>query len=99
MVRDFKSADPSSVVRKLDDMSVAVCGVVDTAELCRNTHPDPSWVAAADGAYVQVQTLLAVRWQVTPEASSSLWIGAYQCQQDKHVETQATDRIPCVPGA
>lgn len=61
MVAELQLAEPSTVVRRLDDLSVELCGVVDTAELCRNTHPDRQWVAAADAAYVQIQTLLAVR--------------------------------------
>ena len=29
--------------------------VVDVAELCRNVHPDPAWVDAANRAYVSLQ--------------------------------------------
>lgn len=61
MMVDFQAAELSTVVRRLDDMSVELCSVVDTAELCRNTHPDRTWVAAADAAYVQIQGILAVR--------------------------------------
>ena len=38
-----------------------VCAVVDAAELCRNTHPDPDYIAAADKAYLELTTYLAVR--------------------------------------
>ena len=44
-----------SVVDHLDEISDAVCSVVDVAELCRNVHPDPAWVDAANRAYVSLQ--------------------------------------------
>jgi len=43
------------VIDDLDDISDAVCSVVDVAELCRNTHQDPRWVRAAENAYVELQ--------------------------------------------
>lgn len=45
----------SSVVDALDEISDTVCSVVDVAEVCRNTHPDPRWVAAAERTYVALQ--------------------------------------------
>lgn len=39
------------VVRNLDRLSDLLCGVIDCAELVRNAHPDPRWVAAANEAY------------------------------------------------
>ena len=38
-----------------------VCAVVDAAELCRNTHPDRKYIAAADKAYLDLTTYLSVR--------------------------------------
>ena len=43
------------VIDDLDDISDAVCSVVDVAELCRNTHADARWVRAAERAYVELQ--------------------------------------------
>ena len=43
------------VIDDLDDISDAVCSVVDVAELCRNTHADARWVRAAENAYVDLQ--------------------------------------------
>lgn len=43
------------VIDDLDDISDAVCSVVDVAELCRNTHADARWVRAAERAYVDLQ--------------------------------------------
>tara|TARA_B110000238_G_scaffold30418_3_gene30760 strand:+ start:793 stop:2031 length:1239 start_codon:yes stop_codon:yes gene_type:complete len=43
------------VIDDLDEISDVVCSVVDVSELCRNTHRDPAWVRAAEGAYVSLQ--------------------------------------------
>jgi len=47
-----------AVVEALDDISEAVCGVVDAAELCRHTHPDADWRAEAEAACVHVHALV-----------------------------------------
>lgn len=39
------------IVRNLDRLSDLLCGVIDCAELVRNAHPDPAWVASANTAY------------------------------------------------
>ena len=49
------AAASSGVIDDLDEISDTVCAVVDVAEVCRNTHPDARWVAAAERAYVRLQ--------------------------------------------
>jgi intermediate peptidase len=50
------AAGPSpGVVDDLDEVSDTICAVVDVAEVCRNTHPDPRFVAAAERAYIALQ--------------------------------------------
>ena len=39
------------VLKNLDKLSDILCGVIDLAELIRNSHPDPAWVASANEAY------------------------------------------------
>ncbi|TDL28302.1 mitochondrial intermediate peptidase [Rickenella mellea] len=39
------------VVKNLDKLSDLLCGVIDLAELIRNTHPNSAWVKSADEAY------------------------------------------------
>jgi intermediate peptidase len=39
------------VVKNLDRLSDMLCGVIDLAELVRNTHPNAQWVDAANAAY------------------------------------------------
>eukprot|EP00976_Prorocentrum_cordatum_P052188 1053364-Prorocentrum_minimum.AAC.3 len=50
------------------DNCLQVCAVVDAAELCRNTHPDPDYIAAADQAYLDLTTYLAVRASCFPSS-------------------------------
>ncbi|KAF8687407.1 hypothetical protein HU200_043097 [Digitaria exilis] len=47
---------PSSpeIVRAMDEISNAVCSVIDSAELCRNTHPDREFVEEADKASMRI---------------------------------------------
>uniref|UniRef100_A0A6B2KZJ9 Peptidase M3A/M3B catalytic domain-containing protein n=1 Tax=Arcella intermedia TaxID=1963864 RepID=A0A6B2KZJ9_9EUKA len=46
---------PSQVVFYMDKISDTICKVVDPAELCSNTHPDPKMVSAANGAVMILQ--------------------------------------------
>jgi len=46
-------------VRALDEISDAVCAVVDVAEVCRHTHPNREFVQAAERAYVELQDYVA----------------------------------------
>ena len=46
-------------VGALDEISDAVCTVVDVAEVCRHTHPNREFVHAAERAYVQLQDYVA----------------------------------------
>ncbi|KAH7908001.1 mitochondrial intermediate peptidase [Hygrophoropsis aurantiaca] len=39
------------VIKNLDRLSDALCGVIDLAELIRNAHPDPLWVESANESY------------------------------------------------
>lgn len=42
------------LLRALDDVSHTLSHTLDTAELCRNVHPDAEWRDAADAAYARV---------------------------------------------
>lgn len=52
------AAPSEATVRALDAISDAVCGVVDPAELCRHTHPDAEWAAAAQAAYTHLSAFV-----------------------------------------
>lgn len=38
-------------LKNLDKLSDLLCGVIDLAELIRNSHPEPAWVRSANDAY------------------------------------------------
>lgn len=59
---DYISEMPSSVeiIRAMDEISDAVCSVVDSAELCRQTHPDREFVEEASKASMRISEYLHV---------------------------------------
>ncbi|KAJ1804094.1 Mitochondrial intermediate peptidase, partial [Coemansia sp. RSA 2598] len=46
--------EKQQVVKCLDQLSDALCRVMDVAELVRQVHPDSSWQAAADEVYAEM---------------------------------------------
>ncbi|XP_031381325.1 mitochondrial intermediate peptidase, mitochondrial isoform X2 [Punica granatum] len=56
----FISTMPSAadVVRAMDEISDTVCSVVDSAELCRHTHPDREYVEEANKASLRINEYL-----------------------------------------
>ncbi|XP_074273557.1 UMP-CMP kinase 3-like isoform X3 [Silene latifolia] len=60
---NYISSMPSSVevIRAMDEISDTVCSVVDSAELCRNTHPDREFVKQANMASMRMDEYLHVR--------------------------------------
>ncbi|CAN1842688.1 Mitochondrial intermediate peptidase, mitochondrial [Linum perenne] len=57
---DYISTMPSSaeIIKAMDEISDAVCSVVDSAELCRNTHPDREFVEEASNAAMKLNEYL-----------------------------------------
>lgn len=53
---------PSSeeIIKSMDEISNTVCQVVDSAELCRNTHPDREYVNEALKASARLNEYLHV---------------------------------------
>ncbi|KAI3869797.1 hypothetical protein MKW98_030978 [Papaver atlanticum] len=56
----YISESPSDVeiIRAMDEISDTVCSVVDSAELCRNTHPDREYVEEANKATMRIHEYL-----------------------------------------
>ncbi|KAM0935180.1 putative mitochondrial intermediate peptidase [Dioscorea sansibarensis] len=42
------------IIRVLDEISDTVCAVIDSAELCRNTHPDREFIEEANKASLRI---------------------------------------------
>ncbi|KAK9665643.1 hypothetical protein RND81_14G125800 [Saponaria officinalis] len=57
---NYISTMPSSVeiIRAMDEISDTVCSVVDSAELCRHTHPDREFVEQANIASMRMDEYL-----------------------------------------
>ncbi|XP_058205215.1 mitochondrial intermediate peptidase, mitochondrial [Rhododendron vialii] len=53
---NYVSGMPSSreIIRAMDEISDTVCSVVDSAELCRHTHPDREFVEEANKASLRI---------------------------------------------
>ncbi|KAF5457713.1 hypothetical protein F2P56_021795 [Juglans regia] len=58
----YISSMPSSakIIRAMDEISDTVCSVVDSAELCRNTHPDREFTEEANKAAMRINEYLHV---------------------------------------
>lgn len=58
----YISAMPSSaeIIRAMDEISDTVCSVVDSAELCRHTHPNREFVEEANKASMRIHEYLHV---------------------------------------
>ena len=74
------------VINDLDDISDAVCSVVDVAELCRNTHADKRWVRAAENAYVDLQAYVH-----SLNADRGLYLALVETHE-RHLQAEASLR-------
>uniref|UniRef100_A0A7N0U0A8 Peptidase M3A/M3B catalytic domain-containing protein n=1 Tax=Kalanchoe fedtschenkoi TaxID=63787 RepID=A0A7N0U0A8_KALFE len=56
----YISGMPSApeIIRAMDEISDTVCSVVDSAELCRHTHPDRDFLQEADKASMRINEYL-----------------------------------------
>ncbi|CAN0902563.1 Mitochondrial intermediate peptidase, mitochondrial [Linum grandiflorum] len=78
---DYISTMPSSteIVRAMDEISDAVCSVVDSAELCRNTHPDREFVEEASNAAMRLNEYLH-----NLNTNHTLYAAVKRAEQDGH---------------
>lgn len=63
---DYISGMPSSaeIIRAMDEISDTVCSVVDSAELCRQTHPARGFVEEANKASMKINVYLHVSFSI-----------------------------------
>ncbi|KAM0840047.1 hypothetical protein ACQ4PT_059926 [Festuca glaucescens] len=55
LVAHISQLPPSAeIVHAMDEISNTVCSVIDSAELCRNTHPDREFVEEGDKASMRI---------------------------------------------
>ncbi|KAA8539812.1 hypothetical protein F0562_026504 [Nyssa sinensis] len=48
----------AEIIRAMDEISDTVCSVMDSAELCRHTHPDREFVEESNKAYMRISEYL-----------------------------------------
>jgi len=53
-----RSTSPVEAVRSIDMVSDLICRVCDSAELCRQTHVDPTWRKAAESVYEEANAFI-----------------------------------------
>ncbi|XP_058084642.1 mitochondrial intermediate peptidase, mitochondrial isoform X2 [Magnolia sinica] len=59
LISHISQLPPSiEIIRVMDEISDTVCSVVDSAELCRNTHPDREFVEEANKASLKIYEYL-----------------------------------------
>ncbi|KAK4799886.1 hypothetical protein SAY86_025251 [Trapa natans] len=81
---EYISSMPNAadIIRAMDEISDTVCSVVDSAELCRNTHPDREYVEEANKASLRINEYLHV----------SLYAAVKKAEHEGHLLTDEARR-------
>ncbi|GAB2265363.1 Mitochondrial intermediate peptidase [Dionaea muscipula] len=82
---------PAEIIRAMDEISDTVCSVVDSAELCRNTHPDREFVDEANKAAVRMSEYLHVR-HLFLNTDHILYKAVIKAEQESHQLTTEAQR-------
>ncbi|KAJ4956022.1 hypothetical protein NE237_012805 [Protea cynaroides] len=85
----YVSGGPSSmeIIRAMDEISDTVCSVVDSAELCRNTHPDREYVDEANKASMKIHEYLHFL-----NTNHSLYDSVLKAEQEGLLQTKEAQR-------
>ncbi|KAB1208180.1 putative mitochondrial intermediate peptidase, mitochondrial [Morella rubra] len=85
----YISGLPSSaeIIRAMDEISDTVCSVVDSAELCRHTHPDREFIEEANKASMRINEYLHYL-----NTNHSLYDAIRKAEQEKHLLTEEAQR-------
>ncbi|TXG70716.1 hypothetical protein EZV62_005651 [Acer yangbiense] len=86
---NFISGKPSSaeVIRAMDEISDTVCCVVDSAELCRQTHPEREFVEEANQASMRINEYLHYL-----NTNHTLYDAVKKAEQDSHLLSKEAHR-------
>ncbi|XWS37697.1 hypothetical protein CRYUN_Cryun19dG0067300 [Craigia yunnanensis] len=86
---DYISGIPSSaeIIRAMDEISDTVCSVVDSAELCRQTHPARGFVEEASKASMRINEYLHFL-----NTNHTLYNAVKKAEQDGHLLTEEARR-------
>ncbi|CAN7115173.1 hypothetical protein BRARA_C01472 [Brassica rapa] len=85
----YISGMPSSpdIIKAMDEISDTVCCVVDSAELCRQTHPDREFVEAAHKAAIDMNDYLHQL-----NTNQTLYAAVRKAEQDSNLLTEEASR-------
>ncbi|KAH0889176.1 hypothetical protein HID58_051605 [Brassica napus] len=85
----YISGMPSSpeIIKAMDEISDTVCCVVDSAELCRQTHPDREFVEAAHKAAIDMNDYLHQL-----NTNHTLYAAVRKAEQDSNLLTEEASR-------
>ncbi|KAG9452439.1 hypothetical protein H6P81_005343 [Aristolochia fimbriata] len=78
------------IIRAMDEISDTVCSVVDSAELCRNTHPDREFVEEANNACIKMYDYLHVL-----NTNHDLYNAVIKAEQSGHLQTKEAQKAAC----
>ncbi|GAA0149472.1 metalloprotease [Lithospermum erythrorhizon] len=75
------------IVKAMDELSDTVCTVIDSAELCRHTHPDREYVEEAGKASLRINDYLNYL-----NSNHTMYKAAVKAEQDAHLLTEEARR-------
>ncbi|KAI5670205.1 hypothetical protein M9H77_10569 [Catharanthus roseus] len=75
------------IIRAMDEISDTVCSVIDSAELCRHTHPDREFVEEASKASLRINEYLHYL-----NTNYSLYSALVKAEQDAHLLSEEAQR-------
>lgn len=75
------------IIRGMDEISDTVCSVIDSAELCRHTHPDREFVKEASNASLRISEYLHYL-----NTNHCLYNAVIKAEQDAHLLTDEARR-------
>ncbi|KAK6926367.1 Peptidase M3A/M3B catalytic domain [Dillenia turbinata] len=98
----FISGMPSApeIIKAMDEISDTVCSVVDSAELCRHTHPDREFLEEANKASMRINEYLHVRIVLCPNqclrhflnTNENLYNAVIKAERESHLLSEEAKR-------
>ncbi|XXG75946.1 hypothetical protein AAC387_Pa08g0408 [Persea americana] len=88
LISHISQLPPSiEIIRLMDEISDTVCSVVDSAELCRHTHPDREFVEAANRASMRIYEYLHFL-----NTNHDLYNAVLRAEREGHLQTKESRR-------
>ncbi|XP_027110469.2 mitochondrial intermediate peptidase, mitochondrial isoform X2 [Coffea arabica] len=86
----FISGMPSApeIIGAMDEISDTVCSVIDSAELCRATHPDREFVEEASEASLRINEYIHHL-----NTNHCLYMAVVKAEQDSHLLNEEAQRV------